>query len=99
MSAKTLPEIEEPVTIDADDFHALEQKIIRTIEMLKTEREARAAAERELRRVREQIDGRHDELDSLRREVVGLKREREEVKSRVEKMLKQIDAMTEVAAR
>ena len=97
MSAKTLPEIEETITVDADDFHALEQKIIRTIEMLKIEREARAAAERELRRVREQIDGRHDELDTLRREVVGLKREREEVKSRVEKMLKQIDAMTEAA--
>ena len=61
--------------------------------MLKAARAEKAAAERELRRVREQIDGRHDEAESLRREVISLRREREEVRARVEKMLKQIDAL------
>ena len=90
MSAKTLPELE--TTVDADDFHALEQKIFRTIEMLKTAREAQAAAERETRRVREQMEEERAELESLRRESVALRREREDVRGRVEKMLKQIEA-------
>jgi len=93
MSAKAA-ELEEEVGT-ADDFHALEQKVFRTIELLKSAREAQAAAEREARRLREQIDGRSDEGEALRREVVALRREREEVRARVEKMLKQIDSLTE----
>ena len=92
MSVKTAPEIDEIAS--ADDFHALEEKIFRTIEMLKSAREAQASAEREVRRLREQIDGRHDEAESTRKEVIALRREREEVRTRVEKMLKQIDALT-----
>ena len=91
MSVKTAELAETPAS--ADDFHALEEKIIRTIEMLKAARAEKAAAERELRRLREQFDGRHDEAESLRREVISLRREREEVRTRVEKMLKQIDAL------
>jgi hypothetical protein len=94
MSAKTA-ELEEEVASSADDFHALEQKVFRTIELLKSAREAQAAAEREARRLREQIDGRSDETEALRRELVALRREREDVRGRVEKMLKQIDALTE----
>lgn len=94
MSAKTA-ELEEELASSADDFHALEQKVFRTIELLKSAREAQAAAEREARRLREQIDGRSDESEALRREVVTLRREREEVRARVEKMLKQIDSLTE----
>lgn len=92
MSVKTLPEVD--VNTSSDDFQALEEKIYRTIELLKQAREGQASAEREVRRLREQIGGRDDETESLRREVVGLRREREEVRARVEKMLKQIDALT-----
>src|SRR5437588_12161007 len=91
MSVKTAELAETPAS--ADDFHALEEKIIRTIEMLKAARAEKAAAERELRRVREQIDGRHDEAESLRREVISLRREREEVAARGEKVLKQVDGL------
>ncbi|HEV2114367.1 MAG TPA: hypothetical protein VGR50_09455 [Terriglobales bacterium] len=94
MSAKAA-ELEEEVASSADDFHALEQKVFRTIELLKSAREAQAAAERETRRLREQIGGRSDETEALRRELVALRREREEVRGRVEKMLKQIDSLTE----
>ena len=91
MSAKAAAEIEE--LVPADDFHALEEKIFRTIEMLKAAREAQAAAERESRRLREQMQDGHGELDSLRREAIALRREREEVRARVEKMLKQLDTL------
>jgi chromosome segregation ATPase len=80
--------------IDADDFHALEEKIYRTIEQLKAAREAKAAAERTTARLRQQLEERAEQFESLRQEVVTLRRDREEVRTRVEKMLKQIDALT-----
>ncbi len=90
MSVKAERELE----ISADDFQALEQKVYQTVEMLKAARAAQQTAERESRRLREQLGGRDDEFDSLRQEVIALRKEREEVKGRVEKLLKQIDAMT-----
>jgi predicted nucleic acid-binding Zn-ribbon protein len=92
MSVKVVSEVD--VNTSSDDFQALEEKIYRTIELLKQAREGQAAAEREARKLREQIGGRDDETESLRRDVLALRREREEVRSRVEKMLKQIDALT-----
>ena len=88
--------IEElPVTVPADDFHALEEKIYRTIELLKQAREAKAAAEHTAARLREQLEARDEQSQSLRAEVVALRREREEVRTRVEKMLKQIETLTQ----
>jgi len=92
MSVKVVSEVD--VNSPSDDFQALEEKIYRTIELLKQAREGQAAAEREARKLREQMGGRSEETESLRRELVALRREREEVRSRVEKMLKQIDALT-----
>src|SRR5713101_581710 len=81
MSVKAVPEVESKAesSQSSDDFQA---------------REGQAAAERDARRLREQVSGRDEETESLRREVVALRREREEVRGRVEKMLKQIDALT-----
>jgi len=89
-----LKAVEEMPASATDDFHALEEKIYRTIELLKEAREAKAAAERTAARLREQLEGRDSQGESLRAEVVALRREREEVRTRVEKMLKQIDALT-----
>jgi chromosome segregation ATPase len=87
--------IREPVTpLRADDFHSLEEKVYRAIESLKAARAAKDAAERDVARVRQQMADRADELGSLRHEMVALRREREEVRSRVEKLLKQIEALT-----
>jgi phage-related minor tail protein len=90
MSAKAMEDL--TATVPADDFHALEEKIYRTIEMLKEAREAKAAAERTAARLR---DGRDEQTQALRAEVVALRKEREEVRTRIEKMLKQIDALTQ----
>jgi uncharacterized coiled-coil DUF342 family protein len=96
MSVRAVEEVSAQVP--ADDFHALESKVYRTIELYKGAKEARAAAERDVRRLREQIEEREEELDSLKKEVIGLRKEREEVRGRVEKMLREIDSMTEEAA-
>jgi FtsZ-binding cell division protein ZapB len=92
MSVKAA-ELEE-VGTKADDFQALEDKIYRAIETIKHAREAQAAAEREARRLRDEMRDEHEELQALRKENVALRREREEVRARVEKMLKQIDSLT-----
>jgi predicted RNase H-like nuclease (RuvC/YqgF family) len=84
--------------VPADDFQALEQKVYRTIEMYKAARDARSAAERDVQRLREQLEEREEEVEGLRREMVQLRRDREEIRGRVEKMLVQIDALTEEQA-
>jgi hypothetical protein len=75
------------------DFKSLEEKILRTIEMLKSARDAKAVAERDASRLRTQLNEREEELDTVRQELVGLRREREEVRTRVEKMLGQIESL------
>ena len=91
MSARALPDLES--NISADDFHALEEKIYKTIELLKSAREAKAIAERDAARFREQLEEREEQIETLKGQVVTLRREREEVRGRVEKMLKQIDSL------
>ena len=96
MSVKTGEEVSAKVP--ADEFQALEEKVYRTIEMYKSAREAKASAERDSQRLREQLEEREEEGETLRREVVQLRREREEVRGRIEKMLEQIDSVAEQAA-
>jgi predicted nucleic acid-binding Zn-ribbon protein len=84
--------------VPADDFQALEDKIYRTIELYKSAQEARATAERDVKRLREQLEEREEEVESLRREAIGLRKEREEIRGRIEKMLSQIDHITQEQA-
>jgi predicted nucleic acid-binding Zn-ribbon protein len=91
VSAKT---VELSPEISADEFHSLEAKVYQTIELLKTAREGKAAAERDLARLREQLELREEDAENLRKEVIGLRKEREEVRTRVEKMVRQIDELT-----
>jgi len=94
MSLKLAREMEPETEIrNGDDFPALEEKIYKAIELLKSAREGKAAAERDAGRLREQLETREEELDVLRGEMIALRKEREEVRGRVEKMLKQIDAL------
>ncbi len=93
MSVKAVRELSPDVS--SDDFVSLEEKVYRTIELLKSAREAKAAAERDVARMREQLELREEEVESLRHEISGLRREREDVKTRVEKILRQIDDLTE----
>lgn len=85
--------------VSASEFHSLEEKVYRTIELLKSAREARANAERDTHRVREQLEESEGENERLRRELVTLRKEREEVKGRVDKMLGQIDAIIAAEAK
>jgi len=96
MSSRPLEEVSTQVP--ADDFEALEAKVYRTIEMYKAAREAKNVAERDAKRLREQLDERDQEVQTLRREMVQLRKDREEIRGRVEKMLHQMEAVAEQAA-
>ena len=96
MSAKVAEELSAQVP--ADDFQALEEKVYRTIELYKAARQARVVAERDVQRVREQLEDREEEVETLRREMVRLRKEREEIRGRVEKMLQQIESIAEEQA-
>ncbi len=85
-------------SVPADDFQSLEEKIYRTIEMYKAARQAQATAERDAQRLREQLEERDEQLVALRRDTVQLRKEREDIRGRVEKMLEQIESITEERA-
>jgi len=92
-------EVEEvSAEVPADEFQALEEKVYRTIELYKAAREAKTSAERDVQRLRQQLEEREEEVETLRREAVQLRKDREEVRGRVEKMLRQIDTIGEQAA-
>ena len=95
MSARALPELE--LAGSTDEFRALEEKVYKTIELLKAAREAKNIAERDVSRLREQLEEREEEVETMRQQIVVLRRDREEVRGRVEKMLKQIDTLAEAS--
>src|SRR5579862_6755129 len=96
MSAKDIEEVSAEVP--AEDFQALEEKIYRTIELYKAAREARATAERDLQRTREQLEQREEENENLRKELIQLRKDREDIRGRVERMLSQMESVAQEQA-
>ena len=96
MSVKLDEEVSAQVP--ADDFQALEEKVYRTIELYKSAREAKTVIERDVKRLRQQLEEREDEFETMRKEMVRLRKEREEIRTRVEKMLQQIETLAEEQA-
>ncbi len=78
-------------TVSVDEFQALEQRVLRTVELIKKERELRASAEAEVTAYKELLDTSSAENSALTVELAALRQEREQVKSRVDAMLKQMD--------
>ena len=86
--------------VSADEFQALEQKVLQTVELIKKEREARThaeaernAAQAELAALREQMHAQTASASSATKELESLQREREEVRQRVGAMLAQMDEL------
>ncbi|MGB6130852.1 MAG: hypothetical protein WCC14_14835 [Acidobacteriaceae bacterium] len=92
MSTLSLEEPELPV--EADDFSALEQRIVRAVELVKSERAARAEAEQSAARFRQMADEKSAALEQAQEQLRALEREREQVRHRVERLLKQMDEIT-----
>lgn len=80
-------------TISVDEFQALEQKVLRAVEIIKQEREARAKAESEIASLKEQLEFQTLVAQEAQTAVNSLTKDRETVKQRVEKMLQQMDEL------
>jgi chromosome segregation ATPase len=80
-------------TISIDEFQALEQKVLRAVEIIKQEREARAKAEAEIASLKEQLEFQTLVAQEAQTAVTTLTKDRETVKQRVEKMLHQMDEL------
>jgi hypothetical protein len=81
------------LTVSADDFSALEERIRRTVEVVKRERQARAAAEERAASAEAQVRMQSPLLDQLQSELNELRTERDQVRQRVERLLAQLDAL------
>jgi len=83
--------------ISVDEFQALEQKVLRAVEIVKREREARTAAEAEVESLRAQLALLQATAASTESEkesqIATLNQERDIVRQRVEKMLQQMDEL------
>jgi hypothetical protein len=81
------------LTVSADDFAALEDRIRRAVELVKNERQARAAADERAAAAEAQVRMQTPLLDQLQGELNGLRAERDQVRQRVERLLAQLDAL------
>lgn len=89
MSTLSLQEAELPT--NTDDFSALEERVMRAVEVVKRERTARAEAEQNASRLQSLLDAQSALLEQAKEQMRTLEREREQVRQRVERLLKQID--------
>lgn len=84
----------EPLTVmTIDDFSALEERVLRAVNLVRRERQARLAAEERLLLLESQILSQAPALEQLQQEVESLRAEREQVRQRVERLLSQLDVL------
>lgn len=81
------------LALSINDFSALEERIARTVTLIKSERQARAAAEHRLESLDVQLSEQQAVVKNLQEEIRVLSAEREQVRQRVERLLSQLDAL------
>lgn len=81
------------VAISADEFSALEERILRAVDLVKRERQARSAAEERATEAEAKLNGQSGTVEELQKEVDGLRAERDHVRQRVEHLLSELDAL------
>jgi septal ring factor EnvC (AmiA/AmiB activator) len=81
------------LTVSSVDFSALEDRIIRAVEVLKRERQIRAAAEERAANAESQLNNLTTKVNQLEKDLQALQSERDHVRQRVERLLSQLDAL------
>jgi hypothetical protein len=91
----TTPSHAEPVSLalSSDDFSALEERVVRAVELVKRERLARTAAEERATHAEAMLAEQAPLADQLKQEIRSLRSERDQVRQRVERLLSQLDAL------
>ncbi len=95
------------LAVSADDFSALEERVRRAVDVVKRERQARAAvearvaelethateAEARAAHAESQLQAQSPLVERLESEMSALRTERDQVRQRVERLLAQLDAL------
>jgi hypothetical protein len=92
MSTLIMDDTEPTATVD--DFSVLEERILRTVELVRTERAARQQADENAARQQSLLDAQQALLTQAQEQVRTLEKDREQVRHRVERLLKQLDEIS-----
>jgi uncharacterized coiled-coil protein SlyX len=86
---------DEPASLalSVDDFSALEERVVRAVELVKRERLARVAADERAAKAETQLAEQGPIVDQMKQEIRSLRTERDQVRQRVERLLSQLDAL------
>ena len=90
MSSPVLEEAGQQV-VTSEEFNALEQRVLRAVELLRSERTARAAAEQKASELEQLLEVQGSELTQAQEQLKAYEGERDHVRQRVDRMLKQLD--------
>jgi len=90
---KSAPAEPAALAVSVDEFAALEERIRRAVELVKRERQARAAAEERASIAEAQLFAQSPVIEQLKSELNALRTERDHVRQRVERLLAQLDAL------
>ncbi len=81
------------LTLSANDFSALEQRILRAVDLVRRERLARSLAEERSTRAEAQMREQLTQMEQQEKDLNALRAERDHVRERVERLLGQLDAL------
>jgi uncharacterized coiled-coil protein SlyX len=81
------------LALSSADFSALEDRVSRAVSLVRSERQARAAAELRITDLDGQLSEQRDLVKTLQEEISALNAERDQVRQRVEKLLGQLDSL------
>ena len=81
------------LALSADDFSALEERVLRAVNLVRRERTARSEAEDRATRAEAQAAEHARQAEKLENDIKQLRSERDHVRQRVEKLLKQLDTL------
>ncbi len=82
------------MTNSNEPFDKLEEKLLKAIDLFKRTQTEKRALEQEVEKLKAGTKEHAQSVNTMERELIALRREREEVRSRIEKLLERIDALT-----
>jgi hypothetical protein len=83
----------ESLAVSVDEFSALEDRILRAVNLVKRERQARAEANERAAVADAKLSEQKTLVDQLQKELNTLRAERDHVRQRVERLLAQLDTL------
>lgn len=81
----------------SDDLQKLEEKLYRALDLFKQNQQTRKRLERELVRTRQELFQQTQHTQKTQQELKLLRRQRDEVRTRVESLLKRVSHLTRSA--